>query len=215
MLSFTDGYMSSVFLPGKFKHTITYIGDVKDRQKLGITDENLSSHTINQEQYQMITLAANTKHIPTGENANVIEAVAEGVRIYSLERLLATHINRLVVLRPRISKEQTRNQIISLFHYLGTPYDFRFDFSDDTRNCCSELIYRTLEPNGPFQFQLTKQRGHWVLSADDIVNYHLNTNPDAFEFVLLADKGNKKGRYNAAIHVGVDGSDRLRELMKE
>ena len=213
LLSFTDGYMSNVFLPGNFKHSITYIGDVEDRKKLGITEESLSINTTDQEQLQKVIMAAHTKQIPTGEEADVIEAVAEGVRLYSLERLLATHINRLVALRPRISKEQTKNQIIGLFSYLGTPYDFRFDFSDASRNCCSELIYRTLEPNGPFHFELIKQSGHMVLNADGIANYYLN-NPSDFEFVLLADEGNKNGRYNAAVHVGEEGSDKLRKLMR-
>ena len=53
-----------------------------------------------------------------------------------------------------------------------------------------------------------------AFTSPDITNYYLD-NPNAFEFVLLADRGNKRGRYNAAIHVGDDGSDKLRELMRK
>ena len=217
ILSFTEGYVSNVFLPGKFKHVSTYIGSPEDRRRLGITDESLSSLAASDKQFRLLSSAANTKYISTGENADVIESVGEGVpkgvRIYSLEKTLVTHVNRLAVLRPRTSQEQKKNQLVDLFRYMGSPYDFRFDFSDSTRNGCTELIYRTLKPNETFDFQLSKQRGHWVLTADDIANYYINTQPDAFEFILLADRGSNKGQYNAAIHTNDDGRNRLRKLM--
>lgn len=214
MLSYTAGYMSNVFLPGKFKHSIIYIGDAEEREQIGLTEESLAAKATDHRQARRMLAAAKTERIPSGEEADVIEAVAEGVRVYSLEKLLATHINRLVVLRPRITPEQTKNQVIDLYRYVGRPYDFRFDFSDATRNYCSELVYRTLEPNGSFDFQLTKQRGHWVLTADDIVNYYLNTDPESFDFVLLANRGRKNGHYDAAIHTGDEGRTRLEQLME-
>jgi hypothetical protein len=215
MLSYTAGYMSNVFLPGKFKHSITYIGDAEERGQIGLTEEGLAAMATDDRQARRMLAAARMERLPSGEEADVIEAVAEGVRIYSLEKLLTTHINRLVVLRPRITQEQTKNQVACLYRYVGRPYDFRFDFSDGSRNYCSELVYRTLVPTGSFDFQLTKQRGHWVLTADDIVNYYLDTDPEAFDFVLLADRGRKNGHYDAAIHTGDEGRNRLVELMEQ
>lgn len=213
MFSYTAGYMSNVFLPGKFKHSIIYIGDTEEREQIGLTEEILAAMATDNRQAQRMLAAAKTERIPSGEEADVIEAVAEGVRVYSLEKLLGTHINRLVVLRPRLTREQTKNQVVDLYRYVGRPYDFRFDFSDNTRNYCSELVCRTLEPTGSFDFQLSKQRGHWVLTADDIVNYYLNTDPGSFDFVLLADRGRKNGPYDAAIHTGDEGRARLEVLM--
>jgi uncharacterized protein YycO len=214
LLSFTEGYVGSVFLPGKFKHSLTYIGDLENRQALGIDNESFSSVATSHKHYKKMIQAANSEHIPSGENANMIEAVAEGVRVNSLEKLLATHINRLVVLRPRISQEKKKNQVVGLFTFIDTPYDFRFDFSDASRNCCSELILRTLGPNSPYNFPMTIERRHKVLTADGIANYHLD-NPELFEFVLLTEEGKKSGAYNAAVYLGEDGNGRLRKLMSE
>ncbi|MFK5924577.1 MAG: YiiX/YebB-like N1pC/P60 family cysteine hydrolase [Verrucomicrobiota bacterium] len=215
LLSFTEGYMSSVFLPGKFKHGITYIGNIKDRQGIGLNDDYLRQQVAKPRQTQKLLRDANTQHISSGEEADIIEAVAEGVRLYSLKKLLQTHINRLAVLRPVFTPEQTRKQLSDTLLYVDTPYDFRYDFSDASRNCCTELIYRTLEKNGDFNFTLTKQRAHWVLTADDIINYQLSTNPNAFEFILLAEKGEKNGTYNGAVHTGEKGLNQIRQLMKK
>ncbi|MCF6312489.1 MAG: hypothetical protein L3J39_08555 [Verrucomicrobiales bacterium] len=214
LLSFTEGYMSSVFLPGKFKHGITYIGTRKERQQLGLSDHYLRQHAINEQQAHHLVQQANIKRLASGEQIDVIESIAEGVRLYSLKKLLKTHINRLAVLRPRFTPEQTRKQLTDTFRYVGTPYDFRYDFSDATRNCCTELTYRTLEKNGDFNFKLTKQRAHWVLTADDIINYHLDTNPKAFDFILLAEEGPAQGKYNATILTGKQAETRTRQLMK-
>lgn len=215
LLSFTEGYMSSVFLPGKFKHGITYIGTHKKRQQLGLTDHYLQQHAINPRQARHLIQQANTKRLTSGEEIDVIESVAEGVRLYSLKKLLKTHINRLAVLRPRFTPEQSRQQLTDTFRYVGTPYDFRYDFSDATRNCCTELTYRTLEKNGDFNFKLTKQRAHWVITADDIINYHLDTNPKAFDFILLAEKGPAQGKYNGSILTGKQAQTRTRQLIKK
>lgn len=165
LLSFTEGYMSSIFLPGKFKHGITYIGSINDRQRIGLNDTYLRQQATNPQQAQKLLRDANTRHLPSGEEADIIEAVAEGVRLYSLKKLLQTHIDRLAVLRPVFTPEQTRKQLSDTLLYVDTPYDFRYDFSDASRTCCTELIYRTLEKNGDFNFTLTKQRAHWVLTG--------------------------------------------------
>ncbi len=214
MLSYTAGYMSNVFLPGTFKHSILYVGDAEARERIGLTMDALAATADDGDEARRMLAAAEMERLPSGEEADVIEAVAEGVRVYSLEKLLATHINRLVVLRPRLTREQRKNQVAGLYSYVGKPYDFRFDFTDNTRNYCSELVYRTLEPSGSFDFQLTKQRGHWVLTADDIINYYLHSDPESFDFVLLAERGQPNGHYDAAIHTGDKGRTRLDRLME-
>ena len=40
--------------------------------------------------------------MPDGSRADLIEAVAEGVKFSNLDRILETHVNRLVVLRPQM-----------------------------------------------------------------------------------------------------------------
>ncbi|MCH8193271.1 MAG: hypothetical protein IIA65_04560 [Planctomycetes bacterium] len=44
--------------------------------------------------------------LPSGHEADLIEAVAEGVVFDSLEYLLSSDVSRLVVLRPRLTTQE-------------------------------------------------------------------------------------------------------------
>ena len=44
--------------------------------------------------------------LPSGHEADLIEAVAEGVVFNSLEYLLSSNVSRLVVLRPRLTTQE-------------------------------------------------------------------------------------------------------------
>jgi len=212
ILTYTAGYMSNVFLPGNFKHGITYIGTVPQRHKAGLTMTEFICRTVSPQQLSALTNNVSVNEYPPGYEANVIEAVAEGVIINSLDYLLKTHINRLVVLRPIISAEERIDQLLDLFLHVGVPYDFNFNFSNDSYQCCTELIYRTLNNKGSINMQFSKLKGKWILSADGIANYFLNTNPDSFEIILLAEKSDKDN--HAKIITGSESLVRLRELMQ-
>ena len=143
----------------------------------------------------------------------MVEAVSEGVIMNSLEHLLSTHINRMVVLRPRISQEERLDQLVTVLQYVGAEYDFKFDFTDDSYQCCTELVYRTINGKGSIDFLLSRTKGRWVLDADGIASYSVTTNPEAFDLVLLAEMSPRDGDYSALIHTGTEGEKRLRELM--
>ena len=59
-------------------------------------------------------------------------------------QLLGGNASRVVVLRPHLSDADRVQALGMLFEYLGDDYDFDFDFSDDSAQCCTELIYRIL-----------------------------------------------------------------------
>jgi hypothetical protein len=119
----------------------------------------------------------------------------------------------LVVIRPRITKQERLDQLFVLMQYVGTPYDFKFDFLDDTYQCCTELVYRTTNETGAIDFSLVKMKGMWILAADDILRYYLAQNPEAFEFALLAEKSTDPDDYKAVIRTGAEGLHALYELM--
>ena len=126
-----------------------------------------------------------------------------------------THINRMLVLRPRLSDEERAAFLVEVYSYLGDEYDFRFDFADASRQVCTEVIYRALNGKGSIDFELTVRAGHETLSADDIVNYHLAPNSQAFDFVLFV-KADPQGKKNEAlIFLGPDGEHRLESLMTD
>ena len=56
-----------------------------------------------------------------------------------------THINRMIVLRPRLNDEEKTEFLAGVFAWIGDPYNFRFDFADASRQVCTEVIYRALD----------------------------------------------------------------------
>jgi hypothetical protein len=213
LLTYTAGYMSDVFLPGNFKHGITYIGTVEQRRKAGLTDEFLKQHAESKQQGKKLIEHVNAKTMSSGYEIDIVEAVAEGVVLHSLDKLLKTHINRLVVIRPKLSKEERLSQLLLVLQYVGTPYDFKFDFQDDAYQCCTEVVYRSTDQKGSINYSLVEMKGLWILAADDIMRYYLTENTAGFDFVFLADQSSNPKDLNAIIHTGANGLNALYELM--
>mgnify|MGYP001822276841 CR=1 FL=1 len=209
ILTYTAGYMSDVFIPGAFKHGITYIGTPENRQSIGLSAYDLPPG----ERFDVEKLAANLQRssLHEGKQANMIEAVAEGVIFNDLEHIMDTHINRMLVLRPRLSDADRAAFLVEVFSYLGDGYDFRFDFADASMQVCTEVIYRAINGKGSINFMLTKRGGHETLSADDIANYHLNS--EAFDFVLFVETDPDSKSDEALLHVGAEGELRFKALM--
>ncbi|MFC5050523.1 YiiX/YebB-like N1pC/P60 family cysteine hydrolase [Rubritalea spongiae] len=214
ILTYTAGYASDVFIPGAFKHGMTYIGTRTQRQQIV---QNLDQVVMVGGSREAKKLKRNllTEETKQGLPANLIEAVAEGVKFSNLDYIMDTHINRMLVLRPSLSITDRARHTGRTFSYLGQEYDFRFDFADASRQVCTEVIYRALMGLNGFDFPLTKRGGHVTLSADDIVNYWLNQQPDSFEFVLYVDEDPLNFPHRANILIGPQGKKRVEELMRE
>jgi len=206
--------MSDVFIPGAFKHGITYIGTSEDRAPLDLSVNDLSP---SERRYEPQKLAANLQQsaLPDGTSADMIEAVAEGVIFNDLEHIMETHVNRMLVLRPRLSDAERAAFIVEVYSYLGDGYDFRFDFADASQQVCTEVIYRAIDGKGEIDFDLTVRAGHETLSADDIANYYLEAPVDAFDFLLLAESDPDSKDHAALVYTGAAGEDKLRALMAE
>ncbi|MFC7338970.1 YiiX/YebB-like N1pC/P60 family cysteine hydrolase [Haloferula chungangensis] len=196
ILTYTAGYMSDVFIPGSFKHGITYIGSPAQRKAVGL----------NGARYNQATLS-------NGRDVDVIEAVAEGVIFNNLGYLMDTHVNRMAVLRPKLSERDRVAFLAEVFSYHGDAYDFLFDFADASKQVCTEVIWRGINGREGIDMALTKRGGHPTLSADDLVNYHFDSGGKHFEFVLFAETAGSDRR--AVIHTGSQGEERLRLQMKK
>ena len=210
VLTYTAGYMSDIFIPGAFKHGITYIGTPEDRESMDLSADVLPPD----ERFDAQTLTVNLQgsSLPDGTRADMIEAVAEGVIFNDLEHIMDTHVNRMLVLRPRLSEAERAAFLVEVYSYLGDGYDFRFDFADASQQVCTEVIYRALNGKGSIDFALTERAGHETLSADDIANYHLDS--DAFDFVLLVETDPDSKNNEALVFVGPEDERRFEALMR-
>jgi len=185
VLTYTAGYVSDVFIPGTFKHGITYVGVGEERAAAGLTAA--SAPTLDRSRADRFATDVARNRMPDGSRADLIEAVAEGVKFSNLDRILDTHVNRLLVLRPQIDDVERTAFLAGVIAFVGDPYDFRFDFADASRQVCTEVIYRALNGKGGIDFALTSRAGHPTLSADDVVLYHFAT-PGHFEVMLYAEE---------------------------
>ncbi len=201
ILTYTAGYMNDVFIPGAFKHGIAYVGTPVNHGSIGLSANILPPS----ERFDIENLAANLQRssLPDGKQADMIEAVAEGVIFNDLEHIMDTHVNRMLVLRPRLTDTERATFLVEVFSYLGDGYDFRFDFADASMQVCTEVIYRAINGKCSIDFVLTERAGHETLSADDIANYHLIS--DAFDFVLFVETNPDSKNNEALVLVGSEG----------
>lgn len=211
VLTYTAGYMSSAFIPGAFKHGITYIGSPEERQSLALSVEDLPAKDV----FEPEKLAGNLQkaQLNNGQQADMIEAVAEGVIFNNIGHIMDTHINRMLVLRPMLTDAERRAFLVGIYSYLGDGYDFRFDFSDATYQVCTEVIYRAIDGKGNIEFKLTERAGHPTLSADDVVNYYLDNRSTAFSFVAYAEEDPNSTTHQAIVLTGEEGAFRVESLM--
>ena len=124
ILTYAEGFMSNIFLPGIFKHGMIYTGrrenwDQSDCDKIHITDHQKSLIQVND---------------------NIIEAIAEGVVSGPLEEILDTGVNRLAVFRPSLSNQEIMGVMQTIHSYLGNQYDFSFDKSQHDDDLCHQNI---------------------------------------------------------------------------
>ena len=177
ILTYSEGYMSNIFLPGIFKHGIVYTGireewPHEDWEKIQISDA----------QKTMIK-----------SNHNIIEAVAEGVVSSSLNTILDTKINRLVVFRPNLTDDEKLNALNTVHSYLGNQYDFSFDFNDAETQVCTEVIYRGYNQIGELDFKLSKRAGKLNMSAEDVCRYAIDSGQMDLVTLIVEDE-HRKGK---------------------
>ncbi len=143
----------------------------------------------------------------------MLEAVAEGVIFNNLGFLMDTHVNRMAVLRPKLSRRDRIEFLEEVFSYHGDANDFLSHFGDASKQVCTEVIWRGINGRVGIDMSLTKRGGHPTLSAGDLVNYHFKSGGKHFEFVLFAEAAGSGRR--AVIHTGPEGEEKLRRQMKE
>ena len=175
ILTYSEGFMSNIFLPGIFKHGIVYTGRRENWEKSDWDNIHITDH-----QKSLIQV-----------NHNIIEAIAEGVVSGPLEEILDTKINRLAVFRPSLSNQEIMGVMQTIHSYLGNQYDFSFDFNDAESQVCTEVIYRGYNEIGNIQFGLSKRAGTLNLSAEDVCRYAINSGNMELVTLIVEDEYRK------------------------
>lgn len=147
-------FYSNAFLPGFWPHAAVFVGPAEGLEKLGIDkDPQVARH-----------IAGYRGADEHGDEFQFVEAQSEGVIFCSAEHSLGCDC--LVVLRPRLSREDRNKAITRAFSHVGKPYDFDFDFFSADKLVCTEVVYRAFD--GMIHFDLVPVMGRKTLPAIEI-----------------------------------------------
>lgn len=186
LLTRSDGYLSNLFLPGFWKHALLYAGTREEVDRMLLSDPALAARF--------------KKHLrkhanPTGQRGVTLEAIGEGVVVSDLPTSLQA--NYVIALRPRTTEQGRLRALRKAILFLGTPYDFDFEFATTGKLVCSELVYQVYSLLGlPFRFPLSTIAGRKVVAPYSFVQQalgpeHEGLPPRAFDVVLIAASGGK------------------------
>jgi hypothetical protein len=181
-------YLSNVGIEGFWTHSAIYIGS------LALLDSVFGDVPFLMYQKPSEYLAQNVPlvyHALYGKRDMIIEAIGQGVTINPIEHI--AFVDYLAALRPNLQNEDCFKSLVTAFEYLGTPYDFLFDFSDDNEVVCSELIYNAFcgrSDKGGIPFLFGEVMGHPFVSPNDIAHQfanEMNGASPSFLFVFFCD----------------------------
>jgi hypothetical protein len=170
----TEHKVTTALLPGFFAHVAIYLGSLEEMKQRGL----LSVPAVQKALPAMLETPA-----PRGW---VLEAKHPGVIVQPLEACL--ECDHVFALRPTHAGARAEKVIAEAFEHLGKPYDFTMDFSRTSHLVCTELVFRVLNGQGPYHFDLIKRMGRYTLTVDDIVRQYLSdigNKPDAWLPVAL------------------------------
>jgi hypothetical protein len=201
LLERREWYMSNIGLPGFWSHAALYLGTPEERRAFFADAETQAwvkqqgepggdLEALLQARYPAAYKLSVTPQ-EQGHTVRLIEAISEGVSFTSLEH--SADCDSLVVLRPRLPKDEKAQALVRAFHYAGRPYDFNFDFATDSELVCTELVYKAYEPATGFRgltFPLVEMLGRKVTPANEIARQfdsQLGSSDQQFDFVVFLD----------------------------
>ncbi|SVE17033.1 uncharacterized protein METZ01_LOCUS469887, partial [marine metagenome] len=171
ILTFSEGYLSNIFLPGVFTHSIIYVG---------------TRNSWNAKDWDALNLTPTQRNMISPED-DIIEALSEGVVSGTMDHILDSKINRMVVFRPLLEPEEMKSAIKEAHAYLGNDYDFSFDINDASKQICTEIIYRCFNGKNNIRFDLVSRIGTMTLNADDIGKAALKSKSVEFLMLIVED----------------------------
>lgn len=176
-------YLSNLGLPGFWPHAeivlgrpeqwpAAFDGDPEVRQWLAAQPEQapslsaLVAHRFPKAWVQFVEGKDFQGHGPIV----VMESISEGVSLTAPAHAL--QVDYLAVLRPRLPALVKAKALLQAFGYHGRPYDFDFDFLTDRSLVCTELVWKSYQPERAgapgLQLPLVDVAGRPTLPANEI-----------------------------------------------
>ncbi len=157
-----DHVLTNLFLPGFWPHVALYIGSPEERDARSIE--------IDEE-----------RQVRWSGDRCVLEALKDGVHFRALSDTLA--VDHVLVLRPIFDRRVIDLAIARACKHEGKPYNFDFDFFNNDRLVCTEVVYRAFDGLDGMDLPLTLRAARQTLSAEDLVKFAIES--DRLEPVAL------------------------------
>lgn len=191
-----DKQLANVGIPGFWTHSGIYIGSLDMLDSCLINTEMLGNQKPSayiKETYPEVYEKM------VGRKNLIIEGIGKGVVINPVEHI--AKVDYLAALRTNLNKNDILKSLLSAFEYLGTPYDYLFDFSNDNELVCSELIYLSFRPSPSkkgVNFTMGQLDGETFLSPNDIAKqFSMELDQPTSQFKLVFFYDAKKRLWNS------------------
>ncbi len=122
----------------------------------------------------------------------IIEATGEGIQIVDFQSLVQKN-DYLWVSRTTFPKEKIHRTIKNSFNYIGSQYDFIFNFYSDKKLVCSELVMKSYAKEFPDDYGIEiylEHVGSWLVFP-----------PNNFIKLLIDQHGKKKAYLKPVIFI--------------
>lgn len=172
-------YLSSYAIPGRWKHTIFYLGTYQQFSQV-FTPEDKYYEEIN-------------KHYKNQDEVLVLDSNSTGVKIRTFDQMAnlkeESYLKALSGYRFNEDDNFIKTYLSRALDYLGTPYDYSMTTYDDKALYCSELVYYALLASN---IEVTKTSSiveHVVITPTDLSDF-LETLEDIDHVYLLEKEDN-------------------------
>jgi hypothetical protein len=153
LLQRREWYLTNVGIPGFWTHAALFIGSPTQRNAFSqypeVKDwlEQMGADSMDnliQQRYPDAYCGMQTPYHRDGRLPEVLEALSPGVILTSLH--YSATCDSLAVLRPRLPPADRAAAVVRAMQYHGRPYDYTFDFMNDERLVCTEVIVKSYFP---------------------------------------------------------------------
>ena len=154
-------YLISYAIPGKWKHTVFYLGTYQ---------QFLEFFKPGDRYYQDII-----EHYKSQKEVLVLDSNSSGVKIRTFDQMAnlkeESYLKALSGYRFNEDDEFIKTYINHALDYLGIPYDYSMITYDDTALYCSELVYYALQAVNIEINKVSKILDHDIITPSDLGDY--------------------------------------------
>lgn len=174
-----SNYLSSYAIPGRWKHTVFYLGTYQQFNEVYNSEDQYYQEVI--------------KHYQQKDEVLVLDSNSSGVKIRTFDQMAnlkkESYLKALSGYRFNKDNSFIKTYLNRAFDYLNTPYDYSMVTYDDKAMYCSELVYYALLASNIEVTKTSSIVDHVIITPTDLSEF-LEGLSDVDHVYLLEKKDN-------------------------